>query len=66
MGAISHDKEDLSVDSVHTPFGLTKQPPSTSPRSRKEPQSGSLVQVPKVMSCAASLPMKGCRPTTTY
>lgn len=60
------NKEDLSVDNVHTPFGLTKQPPSTSPRPTNEPKSGSLVQVPKVMSCAASLPMKRCRPTTTY
>ncbi|GGJ22761.1 hypothetical protein GCM10010052_19810 [Paenarthrobacter histidinolovorans] len=35
MAAGSHDKEDLSVDNVHTPFGLTKQPPATSPHSKR-------------------------------
>jgi hypothetical protein len=66
MGASRRNKEDLSVDNVHTPLGLTKQPPSTSPRSRNEPKSGSFVQVPKVMSCSVLLPMKRCRPTATY
>ncbi len=66
MAASSHDKEDLSVDNVHTPFGLTKQPPATSPPSRNEPKSGYSSQVPKVMLCAVLLPMKWCRPTTAY
>lgn len=39
MTAGRRNKEDLSVDNVHTPFGLTKQPPVTSPLARNEPKS---------------------------
>lgn len=38
MAESGHNKEDLSVDNVHTPFGLTKQPPATSPHSGNEPK----------------------------
>ncbi len=66
MAASSRDKEDLSVDNVHTPFDLTKQPPGESPYARNEPKPGSLTTNLEVMSCTASLPMKRCRTTTTY
>ncbi len=45
MTRISLSKADLSVDNVHTPFGLTKQPPPTSPHSTNEPEPDSLSQV---------------------
>ncbi|MET4538594.1 hypothetical protein ABIE37_000349 [Arthrobacter bambusae] len=66
MAANSDNKADLSVDNVHTPFGLTKQPPAMSPHSGNEPKSGYLLQATKVMSCSVPLPMKRCRPIQTY
>ena len=36
MAAISHNKDDLSVDNVHTPFGLTKRPPAMCVQPRNE------------------------------
>ncbi|MBP2266278.1 hypothetical protein J3A64_001742 [Pseudarthrobacter sp. PvP004] len=35
MAASSRDKDDLSVDNVHTPFGLTKRPPGKSPQRQE-------------------------------
>ena len=54
------------MDNVHTPFGLTTHPPARSHRSRNEPNQGSLTQDLEVMLCSVLLPMKRCRPTTTY
>lgn len=66
MAASSRDKEDLSVDNVHTPFGLTKQPPGKSPYARNEPKPGSMTTNLEVMLRSVPLPMKRCRPTPTY
>jgi len=49
MAGIRLIKADLSVDNVHTPFGLTKRPPATSPQSLNKPQPDSLSQVLKIM-----------------
>lgn len=51
MAVIRRNKEDLSVDNVHTPFGLTKHPPGKSLHARNEPDPGTLTQNLEVMSC---------------
>ncbi|MCP1413734.1 hypothetical protein J3D46_003000 [Paenarthrobacter sp. A20] len=66
MAGIRLNKGDLSVDNVHTPFGLTKPSPAKPLHLRNEPKPGSLTQVPKVMLRTKHLPMKRCRTTTTY
>ena len=66
MAPISHFKEYLGVDNVHTTFDLTKQPPSTCLKPRNAPKPESFTQDLEVMSCSALIPMKRCRPTTTY
>ncbi len=38
MAAISHYKEDLSVDNVHTPFGLTKNRPAPTCHAKNMPK----------------------------
>ncbi len=66
MATVARNIEDLSVDNVHTPFGLTKQRLTRLPHVRNEPEPGSLTQDLEVMLCSARLPMKRCRPTMTY
>lgn len=66
MAASSHDKDDLSVDNVHTPFGLTKRPPGKSPYARNESKPRPLTTNLEVMLRSVPLPMKRCRTTTTY
>ena len=68
MAAIRHDKEDLSVDNVHTPFDLTKQrlarpPPPPPGTSRSKVVSAHDLEV---MLRSVLLPMKACRTTTSY
>lgn len=66
MTVVILNKGDLSVDNVHTPFGLTKHQPDRLPHSRNEPNPGSLTKVLEVMVHSALLPMKRCRTTTGY
>ncbi len=47
--AINQKKEDLSVDTVHTDFGLTKHRPANSLHSRNEPKLEFLTQDFEVM-----------------
>lgn len=65
MAASSHSKEDLSVDFVHTHFGLTKYRPARPSHARNEPKPRTLTKDREVMLCSAAVPMKMCRPTTT-
>ena len=66
MAAISHNKEDLSVDSVHTPFGLTKQRRGRLRHVSNEPKPRTLIQDLEVMLRSPPLPMKTYRTTGTY
>ena len=66
MAVIRLNKEDLSVDNVHTPFGLTKLSPVKPLSSSNELKLTTLTQDLEVMLCSVPLPMKRCRPTTTY
>lgn len=61
-----HIKEDLSVDNVHTLFGLTKPSQPRLSASGAEPNPESLWKDFEVMWRSVPLPMKGCRTTTTY
>ena len=54
MAANSDNKADLSVDNVHTPFGLTKQPPATSPHSGNDRNKDIYCKFPK--TCRAQSP----------
>ena len=66
MAAISRNKKDLSVDNVHTTFGLTKPQRVKSPHSKNEPNPRTLRKDLEVMLCSVPLRMKRCRTTTTY
>jgi hypothetical protein len=66
MAASSHNKEDLSVDNVHTPFGLTKHRPPLAHDVSNEPKPRNLMQDLEVMLCSVVLDMKRCRTTTTF
>ena len=66
MAAISHNKEDLSVDNVHTPFGLTKQWRRRLHNVSNEPKPRTLTQDLEVMLHSVPIPMKRYRTTTTY
>lgn len=65
MVASSHNTKDLSVDNVHTPFGLTKLSPVKPLTSSNEPKPRTLTQDLEVMLRSVRLPMKGCRTTTS-
>ncbi len=60
------NKEDLSVDNVHTPFGLTKLSSVKPLDSINEPKPRILPQDLEVMLRSVPLRMKRCRSTTTY
>jgi len=66
MAASSHNKQESSVDSVHTLFGLTKPRPARSSHAKNKPKQTVSTQFLEVMSGSFLLPMKRCRPTTTY
>ncbi len=66
MAAISPNKEDLSVDTVHTPFGRTKHRQCRLHDVNRGPNPRTLPKDFKVMLRPVPLPMKRCRPTTTY
>jgi hypothetical protein len=66
MAVISLNKEDLSVDNVHTPFDLTKQRLHWPTHPRNELEPGCSRQDLEVMLRSVPLPMKRCRRTTTY